>query len=147
MKRNLPLILTCCLFLSGIFATSQVAADTSLLTVKEAVFRPGIGARPGVVFLKLTNASDLNQTLISVQSNAADKIEIHTHDMKDGMMRMRRLDALAVNANETVILKPHGLHLMVFGYTASETELRMTLSFESGEQISFSPEIIAYGNK
>ena len=67
--------------------------------------------------------------------------------MKNGVMRMRRLDALTIDANTSVHLKPHGLHLMVFGYTASEDEMSITLHFDTEEQITFTPEIVSYGAK
>ena len=60
---------------------------------------------------------------------------------------MRRLDALTIDANTSVHLKPHGLHLMVFGYTTSEDEISITLHFDTEEKITFTPEIVSYGAK
>lgn len=147
MYKILSFILVFFLSLSGATIVSKANADASSFSIEDAIFRPGIGNRPGVVFFKLSNMSDMNKTLISAHSTSAKKIEIHTHDMKDGVMRMRRLDALTIDANTSVYLKPHGLHLMVFGYTASEDEMNITLHFESEEQITFAPEIVSYGAK
>ena len=147
MHKILPLILV--FFLSLFVATiaSKASADDNSFRIENAVFRPGISDRPGVVFFKLSNISDMNKTLISAQSMSAKKIEIHTHDMKNGVMRMRRLDAFTIDANTSVHLKPHGLHLMVFGYTAYEDDMSITLHFDTEEQITFTPEIVSYGAK
>lgn len=147
MNKILPLFLVCFLSISATLIASKTSAEASSLSIEDAVFRPGIGNRPGVMFFKLSNSSDINKTLISANSNSAKKIEIHTHDMKDGVMRMRRLEKLTVEAQSSVLLKPHGLHLMVFGYTASEEKMSVTLKFDTGEQTTFVPEVIAYGSK
>ena len=147
MHKILTLIFVFFLYLSGATIVSKASADANSFSIEDAVFRPGISDRPGVVFFKLSNISDKNKTLISAQSTSAKKIEIHTHDMKNGVMRMRRLDALTIDANTSVHLKPHGLHLMVFGYTASEDEMSITLHFDTEEQITFTPEIVSYGAK
>ena len=147
MHKILPLILV--FFLSLFVATiaSKASADDNSFSIENAVFRPGISDRPGVVFFKLSNISDKNKTLISAQSASAKKIEIHTHETKNGVMRMRRLDAFTIDANTSVHLKPHGLHLMVFGYTAYEDDMSITLHFDTEEQITFTPEIVSYGAK
>ena len=146
MYKTLPLCLVFFLSISGAIIASKANAETNSFSIEEAVFRPGVGNRPGVMFFKLSNTSGMNKTLISATSKTAEKIEIHNHDMKDGVMRMRRLDKLTVNAQSSVLLKPHGLHLMVFGYSASE-EMNVTLNFDTEEQVTFVPEIISYGTK
>ena len=146
MYKTLPLCLVFFLSISGAIIASKANAETNSFSIEEAVFRPGVGNRPGVMFFKLSNTSGMKKTLISATSNTAEKIEIHNHDMKDGVMRMRRLDKLSVNAQSSVLLKPHGLHLMVFGYSASE-EMSVTLNFDTEEQVTFVPEIISYGTK
>ena len=147
MNKTLALFLVCFLSLSGAIIASKASAEAGSLSIEDSVFRPGIGNRPGVMFFKLSNSSDMKMALISANSNSAKKIEIHTHDMKDGVMRMRRLEKLTVDAQSSVLLKPNGLHLMVFGYTASEEKMSVTLKFDTEEQITFVPEIIAYGSK
>ena len=147
MHKILPLILVFFLSLFGATIASKACAEANSFRIEEAVFRPGISDRPGVVFFKLSNISDKNKTIISAQSMSAKKIEIHTHDMKNGVMRMRRLDALTIDANTSVHLKPYGLHLMVYGYTAYENEMSITLHFDTEEQITFTPEIVSYGAK
>ena len=147
MHKILTLIFVFFLYLSGASIASKASADANSFKIEDAVFRLGISDRPGVVFFKLSNISNKNKTLISAQSTSAKKIEVHTHEMKNGVMRMRRLDALNIDANTSVHLKPHGLHLMVFGYTASENEMSITLHFDTEEQITFTPEIVSYGAK
>lgn len=54
--------------------------------------------------------------LISVTSQAAKRIELHTMLNEDGVMKMRRLKGgLTISAGETLTLGSGGPHLMVFG--------------------------------
>ena len=71
--------------------------------------------RPSAAYLKITNFNADNITLISVTSEKFDRIEIHTHLMEEGVMKMRKIDELIVKPDETVELKPGGYHLMLFG--------------------------------
>ena len=73
MHKILPLILVIFLSLSGATIASKASADANSFSIEDAVFRPGISDRPGVVFLKLSNISDKNKTLISAQSTSLRK--------------------------------------------------------------------------
>ena len=44
----------------------------------------------------------------------AKRVEVHAHSHVDGVMRMRKLDALDLPPDVAVTLEPGGLHLMLF---------------------------------
>ena len=50
MHKILPLILVFFLSLSGATIVSKANADAKSFSIEDAVFRPGINDRPGVVF-------------------------------------------------------------------------------------------------
>ena len=59
--------------------------------------------------------------------------------MKDGMMRMRQLSTIDIEANSTVVLQPHGLHLMIFDLSAllgPNTLVDVTLHFSNDKQLT-----------
>jgi len=74
--------------------------------------------------------------LVSVSSEAAERVEMHTMAVEDDMMRMRQVEGFDVAAGETFILEAGGPHLMLFGF---DTDLEpgdsaeMLFTFEDGE--------------
>ncbi|TVS12664.1 MAG: copper chaperone PCu(A)C [Wenzhouxiangella sp.] len=64
-------------------------------------------------FMELRNDSDKTIRLVDAASPLFGHVEIHTMVMDDGVMRMRRLDELAIEPGQTVALRPGGLHLML----------------------------------
>lgn len=85
-------------------------------------------------FLTVRNRGQRMDRLLTVVSADAERVEIHSMHMQDGVMRMRRLDeGIAIPARGRVELKPGGLHLMFIGpkrpYRPGET-VTATLRFE-----------------
>ena len=86
-------------------------------------------------YFEITNTSDKEDKLISVESSAYERVELHTMDMTDNIMRMRRLDSVTLPAGETVEFKRMGLHLMLFTPRDYETKT-FTFRFEDAEPIT-----------
>lgn len=63
-------------------------------------------------FLTAINDGDTPDVLLGVESDIAQRVEIHEMRMQDGIMRMRRLDAVPVPAHGKAVLAPGGYHLM-----------------------------------
>jgi copper(I)-binding protein len=64
-------------------------------------------------FLTLESSDDAK--VVGVKSPAAKTAEIHSSGMKDGVMHMHAIEALALPAGKRVELKPGGLHVMLMG--------------------------------
>lgn len=76
---------------------------------------PG-GAKLGVGYLAVVNIGDKPDTLLAASSPIAERIEIHTTSMQNGVMRMRKIEGgLVLKAQEVTELKPGGIHLMFIG--------------------------------
>jgi copper(I)-binding protein len=86
-------------------------------------------------FMALHNQSAKLHHLVGASSNIAELVEIHTHTMEEGMMRMRQVEKIALPAGETVTLKPGGLHVMLIGLKKKlvpDEEIDMVLEFSDG---------------
>lgn len=69
-------------------------------------------------FLSIRNAGTTADRLLSASTPDAERTEIHTMRMEEGVMRMRRLDTgVAVPPGTTATLAPGGEHLMFFSPT------------------------------
>ncbi|MES9832718.1 MAG: copper chaperone PCu(A)C [Candidatus Thiodiazotropha sp. DIVDIV] len=89
-------------------------------------------------FMSIHNKSDKAIALVSASSSAAEVVELHTHTMEEGMMRMRRVEKIDLPAGEMTSLKPGGLHVMLIGLKQKLVPGEMvglTLSFDDGSQL------------
>lgn len=74
---------------------------------------PGLKSTAG--FFTVENTSAQDELLVAAQSDIAQRVEFHTHDMVNGQMKMAKLDSVKLPANGTVEFKSGGLHLMFIG--------------------------------
>jgi periplasmic copper chaperone A len=118
------------------------------------VVHPWARATPGgstigaayVEFSGLETAS--GDKLIGASTPAAGRVEIHTHTMADGVMKMRKVDEVAVAAGETKKLNPGGDHLMLFDLKAPLKDgelLPLTLKFATSGDITVEAAIGSVG--
>lgn len=68
-------------------------------------------------YMTIVNNSEKTVTLTKVSSKISPQIEIHQNIMTNDMMRMQKLESVKINSNESLVLEPSGLHLMLFKLT------------------------------
>ncbi len=118
------------------------AAAESQITVHDAYARAsGMSALAGAAFMQLMNMGDEDDRLIGVVSDAAKRVELHTHIENDqGVMQMVRVDeGFPVPAGGTHMLQRGGDHVMFMGLTAPFEQGRLisvTLVFEKAGEIT-----------
>lgn len=102
--------------------------------------RASIGqARNGAAYLVVNNGGEAADTLLRVETPVAERAELHSHSMEDGVMKMRPVEGgIEVAPGSPTVLKPAGLHIMLFGLEAPLMEgerFAMTLIFEKAGEI------------
>lgn len=74
---------------------------------------------PGVpntaAYMQLVNTASEDVRLIGASSGMVERVEIHDHQMRDGMMKMVQQQEVTIAANNSLVFRPGGLHLMMFG--------------------------------
>lgn len=122
------------LWLTGFSAV----ADEAPLSISEATIRlPLPGQTTAVVYLKLRNHSQAIQTVNAVEVESAGASELHQHIHRDGMMRMRRLETIAVQPESTLSFESGSYHIMAFRLaTSTRSSYRVTLITTDGQRIS-----------
>jgi copper(I)-binding protein len=100
---------------AAIVGCSKTSETANTVEVSEAWCRAApAGAPAGGCYAWLKSASD--DRLIAVETPAAERGEIHTMEMTDGVMRMRPLpDGIELPAGKPVQLMPGARHLMIIG--------------------------------
>lgn len=132
---------------SGAFAQTQQMNHTKhkmsiqtrggQLTLSNATARFLIAGRPGAVFLKIENNGDADR-LISASSSLSNRVELHTHTMDNGVMKMRRVEAIDVPAKSTTELKSGGYHIMMFNLEnlpEKGSRIPLSLTFEKAGEV------------
>lgn len=116
------------------FATSALAEGT--IQIDDAYARSsGQHAKAGAAFMMIVNNGDTDDRLIGVDSDAAARIELHTHEVDaNGVAKMVHLEeGLVIPAGETHMLARGGDHVMFMGLTQpfeNGATVPVTLIFE-----------------
>jgi hypothetical protein len=128
MPRLMPLLLALLLPLPAL--ADEAPLETRDPWIREAP--PGRTMSAG--YVTFVNPGNAPVTLVAVAAvEGAGKVEFHTSERSDGMMRMRRLETVEVPAGGEVAFAPGGHHLMLFGTDAPRTGAVLELEFETAD--------------
>lgn len=95
-------------------------------------------ATTGAVYMTIINEGDTPDRLIGADTDVAQKVEIHTHMMEDGIARMRPIEAIEISPGSPTRIEPGALHLMLIGLKEpleAETAIALTLIFEHAGRV------------
>ncbi len=129
-----------------IFALNALLLSSTAFAQSELVIEnPYARATPpnavnSAIFMTIKNTGNEDRTLISASTSIAKKVELHTVVKTDGMMKMREVDTIDIPKNKDVMLKPGGLHIMLFELTQplkEEEFIDVTLNFKNGDKEQF----------
>ncbi|OUU57331.1 MAG: copper chaperone PCu(A)C [Candidatus Thioglobus sp.] len=98
------------------------------------------GQSVSAAFMILHNHGMKDRSVVAAYSDVADVVELHNHITEDGMMKMRRVDAIVVPGHGEVVLQPGGFHMMLIGLTRSlemGEKVAIELEFADGKRLSF----------
>ena len=129
----------------GPAAAEDVMAGSLMLHQPWA--RASIGqAKAGAAYLTIANKGEETDRLIAAETPAAKVAQLHTHLMKDGVMKMRKVEAVEIAPGEPVVFRPGGLHIMMMGLKAPLREgesFPVTLIFEKAGRVEISVTVEA----
>lgn len=127
MKKLLSLLI----FFSFWFSFSAMAQISSE-NPRIRMMPPGFKSTAAFVVLK--NSSDKPVEVVGASAKFAKTIELHTHKVEDGVMRMRQVEKMLIPANGQLELKPHDNHLMIFGVKSDLKEgAKKTIEIKLGD--------------
>ena len=139
MNRRLLLQLAAALSLtvaSILAIAGATRAQGDGIEVRDIFSRATIGqATSGVVYLTIVNHASSPDRLMSASTPVAARTDLHMTVRENDVVRMRRLETLAIPAGESVAFEPGGAHVMLSGLEAPLREggsFELTLEFEAG---------------
>ncbi len=95
------------------------------------------GQKNGAGYVTIHNTGAKPLALLSVDSDRADRIELHTVTRTDGVAKMREVEKINIPAASLVKLEPGGYHIMFIGLRAPfepGQDVALTLNFEGNHQ-------------
>ena len=97
-------------------------------------------AKAGAAFMTLHNISQEDDRLIAARTDAAKRVELHTHkETGDGIMQMMEVEeGFPVVAGEMIHLKRGGEHVMLMGLNGpleQGADISVTLVFETAGEV------------
>ena len=117
----------------------SAAAQQQTIEVVEPWARASLAGRNSAAYMTIVNHAAAKDELVAAATPVAKVVELHTHLMEGGVMRMRPVQAIEVNVGEPAVLRPGGLHVMLIDLTRDlkpgET-IPLTLRFRNaGERV------------
>lgn len=98
----------------------------------------------GVVYFTVSNHGHVIDRLVGISTPKARKAEMHTSSMEDGVMKMRRLEAIEVSPGEPAVFQPGGNHGMLMQLTSPLVKgerFPLTLQFERAGAVQVMVEV------
>jgi copper(I)-binding protein len=108
------------------------------IEINGAFIRPPFPGRDvASAYFDITNHG-ADARLVSASSPVSESVEIHTHRMEDGVMKMRRVDGVDLPSGETLSFKPGSYHLMMFKTSLPEgtEDVSVTLNFQAADSVT-----------
>ena len=126
-------------------ATTVYAADAKVGNIKidEPWARSGQAGQMTGAFMEIKNKGAADK-LISASSDAAKVTELHASDTSNGVMTMRKVDAMDIPADGELKLKPGGYHVMLIGLNrplVAGEKLPIKLKFEKAGEVMVEAKI------
>jgi copper(I)-binding protein len=99
-----------------------------------------IGPAPtGAAYMTVVNGGNEADRLVAASTPRAQRVELHSNQIDDGIIKMRAVKAIEVAPGSPVVLQPAGaLHIMLIGVKEplkEGTRFPMTLTFEKAGSI------------
>lgn len=120
----------------ALLAFTAFAADIDVKGAFVKVTPPN--AKNTAIFLSITNNTGKDIELKSASSDLAPVVELHTHKMEAGKMKMVQVPSILIKAHESVELKPMGLHIMLFNIknpVKADTKVSLKLNFSDNKSV------------
>ncbi len=130
------------LCLVSVLSGASLAAVESVLQFRDFWARPAGRAIPSAAYGVIVNNGVKADTLLEVTSAQAARVELHeTVRDPQGRMQMRKVERIVIGGRDSVILRPGGLHIMLYDLQqvlrpGDTIELRLRFAQAGWQQIA-----------
>lgn len=128
--KKAALLLSCLLVSASAFAHNGLKYDEPYARATPP------NAVNSAIFMTIENHMDVERSLVSASTDAAEKAELHTVEKQGDVMKMRQVDRITLPAHGEVTLQPGDHHIMLLNVKQPLTEgsnISLTLGYANGE--------------
>lgn len=121
-----------------VFAAVSVSSANDTVKIEKVWVRPAPANGTSAVFMVIKNAGKNPDRLVSASTDSAKIVELHDHIADGDVKRMRPVNGIDIPAGGEVILKPGGLHVMLFDLTRElikNDKIHLILNFEKAGKV------------
>jgi periplasmic copper chaperone A len=96
------------------------------------------GSTTAVIYITVINNGQDADRLLGATTPMAEKVQLHSNTNDNGVMKMRELTSIEIEAGKKVALKPGGTHAMLVGLKQPLVEgqsFSVTVEFEKAGKI------------
>ena len=118
---------------------SEAGADNMADMDRSEMDHDAMPGETSAAYLRIDNRGGLDMTITSARTEAAAAVEFHETVIEDDIARMERLPTLSIPADQTLHLRPGGIHIMLLELTKNleaGSSIVLELEFESGVAIA-----------
>lgn len=127
--------------LLGAIAAVSFALPAFAEIVVDDQYARSSNAMAGAAFMVITNTGDAPDHLLSVTSDAAQRVELHTHiEDENGVMKMTHVEeGFMLPAGGEILMQRGGKHVMFMGLNApfeQDEIVTVTFTFENAGDVT-----------
>ncbi|HUI31373.1 MAG TPA: copper chaperone PCu(A)C [Candidatus Acidoferrales bacterium] len=124
-RRTIPLLIFGLLWL----AASGFQHPASAVKVEDAYVRPVAKGMTSAGYFRISNSSDIPDTLYDVKADFAEMAQLHESYRENGLVGMRRVEFVVVPADSSIEFEPGGYHIMLMS-VKENLKIGMKLRFK-----------------
>jgi hypothetical protein len=105
-------------------------------------------SKTGVIYMTLTNSGQDADRLLGGTTPVAEKVQFHSNENVNGVMKMRELTSIEIEPGKKVALTPGGTHAMLIGLKQlliAGQSFPLTLEFEKAGRIDVTVSVEKIG--
>lgn len=135
--------------LSFPLAPSVGAEDQTPITIEDPFARASTN-NVSAIFMTIHNHQKVEDHLTKATISLDSRVELHDHIVDQGVMKMRAVENIVIPAEDSVVLRPGGLHIMLFDLPKPlevGENLNLTLIFAKAGAVTIDVPVHPLGKK
>ncbi|MDH4200564.1 MAG: copper chaperone PCu(A)C [Spirochaetia bacterium] len=114
MKKSIQHMGTFFLIATFIFIFESCNKKKESLKIENAWVTESIpGSGINAAYMKITNLSDKDETLLSIDCDNFETAEFHSMTEEGGVMKMNQMDSVLIKPGAAMVFEPGGAHIML----------------------------------